>query len=48
MVADQQEAEQKKAASIKIQAALVEQEKNIEQRRAIVMNDLAEAEPAVI
>jgi len=48
MVADQQEAEQKKAASIKIQAALVEQEKNIEQRRGVVMNDLAEAEPAVI
>ena len=48
MVADQQEAEQKKAASIKIQAALVEQEKHIEQRRAIVMNDLAEAEPAVL
>ncbi|KAH9043831.1 dynein heavy chain protein 1 [Lactarius pseudohatsudake] len=48
MVADQQEAEQKKAASIEIQAALVEQDKNIEQRRAVVMADLADAEPAVL
>ncbi|TFK57575.1 dynein heavy chain protein 1 [Heliocybe sulcata] len=48
MVTDQQEAEQKKAASIEIQAALVEQEKNIEQRRAVVMADLADAEPAVL
>lgn len=48
MVADQQEAEQKKAASIEIQAALVKQDKHIEQRRAIVMADLADAEPAVL
>ncbi|KAF8845443.1 hypothetical protein BDN67DRAFT_1065300 [Paxillus ammoniavirescens] len=48
MVADQQEAEQKKAASIEIQAALVEQDKNIAQRRAVVMADLADAEPAVL
>ncbi|TFK40902.1 dynein heavy chain protein 1 [Crucibulum laeve] len=48
MVADQQEAEQKKAASIEIQAALVEQDRNIEQRRAVVMADLADAEPAVL
>lgn len=48
MVSEQQEAEQKKAASIEIQAALVEQDRNIEQRRAIVMADLADAEPAVI
>lgn len=47
MVADQQEAEQKKAASIQIQAALVEQDKKIKQRRAVVMADLADAEPAV-
>lgn len=47
MVTDQQEAEQKKAASIEIQAALVEQDRHIEQRRAIVMADLADAEPAV-
>ncbi|TDL28876.1 dynein heavy chain protein 1 [Rickenella mellea] len=48
MVADQQEAEHKKAASIKIQAALVEQDRNIEERRAVVMADLADAEPAVV
>ncbi|KAI0793334.1 dynein heavy chain [Abortiporus biennis] len=48
MVSDQQEAEQKKAASIEIQAALVEQDKKIEQRRAVVMADLADAEPAVL
>ncbi|KAG8867814.1 hypothetical protein FRC20_004812 [Serendipita sp. 405] len=47
MVADQQEAEQKKAASIQIQAALAEQEKSIEERRIIVTRDLAEAQPAV-
>ena len=48
MVADQQEAEQKKAASIEIQAALVEQDRYIEQRRNVVMADLADAEPAVL
>jgi dynein heavy chain 1 len=48
MVTDQQEAEQKKLASIDIQAALAEQEKHIEQRTAIVMADLADAEPAVL
>ncbi|KAF8640937.1 hypothetical protein AX17_000584 [Amanita inopinata Kibby_2008] len=48
MVADQQEAEQKKAASIQIQAALVEQDRYIEQRRSVVMADLADAEPAVL
>lgn len=48
MVSDQQEAEQKKAASIEIQAALAEQDKNIKQRREIVMADLADAEPAVL
>lgn len=48
MVSDQQEAEQKKAASIEIQAALVKQDKHIEQRRAVVMADLADAEPAVL
>lgn len=48
MVADQQEAEQKKAASIKIQAALVEQDQHIEQRRSTVMAELADAEPAVL
>ena len=48
MVADQQEAEQKKAASIEIQAALAEQDITIKQRREIVMADLADAEPAVL
>lgn len=48
MVADQQEAEQKKSASIEIQAALVEQDKHIAQRRSVVMADLADAEPAVL
>ena len=47
MVDDQQEAEQKKAASIQIQAELAEQDKNIQERRAVVMADLADAEPAV-
>ncbi|THH28428.1 hypothetical protein EUX98_g5757 [Antrodiella citrinella] len=48
MVADQQEAEQKKAASIQIQAALIEQDKHIKERRSVVMADLADAEPAVL
>lgn len=48
MVADQQEAEQKKTASIQIQAALVDQDRHIEQRRSVVMADLADAEPAVL
>ena len=48
MVNDQKEAEQKKAASIDIQAALVEQERFIAQRQEIVKADLADAEPAVL
>ncbi|ORY33069.1 putative motor [Naematelia encephala] len=48
MVADQQEAEAKKAASIEIQAALEEQDAYIRQRQEIVQNDLAQAEPAVL
>src|SRR5262245_3077046 len=48
MVADQQEAEQKKTASIELQAALAEQDKQIDQRKAIATADLAEAEPAVL
>ncbi|QRW00298.1 cytoplasmic dynein 1 heavy chain 1 [Ceratobasidium sp. AG-Ba] len=48
MVTDQQEAEAKKASSIQIQAALVEQDKQIEERRKVVMADLADAEPAVV
>lgn len=48
MVADQQEAEQKKTSSIDIQAALEKQNKIIEERKVVVMDDLANAEPAVI
>lgn len=48
MVSDQQEAEAKKAASIEIQAALVQQDEYIQQRQAIVKDDLAQAEPAVL
>ncbi|KAF9056435.1 dynein heavy chain protein 1 [Panaeolus papilionaceus] len=48
MVADQQEAEQKKSASIQIQAQLEEQDKHIQERREVVMADLADAEPAVL
>ncbi|SPO29649.1 cytoplasmic dynein heavy chain 2 [Ustilago trichophora] len=47
MVKDQQEAEQKRAASIDIQAALAHQEEQIGERRQVVMADLADAEPAV-
>ncbi|KAG0004346.1 hypothetical protein BGZ79_009578 [Entomortierella chlamydospora] len=48
MVADQQEAEKKKATSIEIQAALEAQNKEISRRTAAVMADLANAEPAVL
>ena len=48
MVDDQQEAEQKKTASIRIQAELAEQEIAIDQRRSVVLADLADAEPAVL
>ncbi|TXT09077.1 hypothetical protein VHUM_02551 [Vanrija humicola] len=48
MVADQQEAEAKKAASVEIQAALEEQDAYIQQRSQIVKEDLAQAEPAVL
>lgn len=48
MVADQQEAETKKATSLQIQTALGYQEKEIASRREIVMADLAKAEPAVL
>ena len=48
MVSDQQEAEAKKAASIEIQAALEQQDEFIRERHAIVQEDLAQAEPAVL
>lgn len=47
MMSDQNEAESKKQASIQIQAALEQQNKDIVERRAVVMADLADAEPAV-
>lgn len=47
MVADQQETEQKRAASLEVQAALEIQERQVAERREIVLNDLAKAEPAV-
>ncbi|GAA5974101.1 hypothetical protein JCM11641_003434 [Rhodosporidiobolus odoratus] len=47
MVADQQDAEQKKIASIEMQAALEEQERAIGERKEVVMGELADAEPAV-
>ncbi|KAL2829944.1 dynein heavy chain, N-terminal region 1-domain-containing protein, partial [Aspergillus cavernicola] len=47
MVADQREAEQRKAVSLEVQAALEKQEKEVALRREVVLNDLARAEPAV-
>ena len=48
MVADQREAEQRKAASLEIQAALDKQEEEVAKRKDIVTADLAKAEPAVL
>ena len=48
MVADQREAEQRRAASLEIQAALEKQEKEVAKRREVVLKDLAAAEPAVL
>lgn len=48
MVADQREAEQRRAASLEIQAALDKQEKEVAERREVVLEDLAKAEPAVV
>lgn len=47
MVANQQEAETKKTASLEVKKALAEQDKEIAQRKEIVEADLALAEPAV-
>ncbi|KAJ3101821.1 hypothetical protein HDU97_001047 [Phlyctochytrium planicorne] len=47
MVAGQQEAEQQKASSLRIQKDLSTQNSLIEDRKKIVMSDLADAEPAV-
>lgn len=48
MVAEQNEAERKREASIEIQHALKIQEEEISLRQEIVLGDLAQAEPAVI
>ncbi|EMC91770.1 hypothetical protein BAUCODRAFT_126763 [Baudoinia panamericana UAMH 10762] len=48
MVADQREAEQRRAASLEIQSALERQERQVAERRKIVLSDLAKAEPAVL
>ena len=48
MVADQREAEQRKAASLEIQAALDKQEEEVARRKDAVNADLAKAEPAVL
>ena len=48
MVTEQREAEHQRTASIQIQAALEEQKAQIDERRQVVMADLAAAEPAVL
>ena len=48
MVHDQQEAEKKRSASIQIQGELEVKNKEIEERRRVVMLDLENAEPAVV
>ncbi|KAJ5558498.1 hypothetical protein N7461_002470 [Penicillium sp. DV-2018c] len=48
MVADQQEAEQRKHVSLEVQAALEIQERDVATRREVVLHDLAQAEPAVL
>lgn len=47
MLSDQQEAEKRRTASLEIQAALEKQDRAVAERRGIVENDLAQAEPAV-
>lgn len=48
ILTEQNEAERKQEASIEIQAALERQDVILEKRRAVVMEDLALAEPAVL
>ncbi|ELR09608.1 Dynein heavy chain, cytoplasmic [Pseudogymnoascus destructans] len=48
MIADQRLAEQRKTTSLEIQSALEKQEVAVAERRELVLNDLANAEPAVI
>jgi dynein heavy chain 1 len=47
MVADQREAEQRKTTSLEIQTALEKQEREVGERKKVVLDDLANAEPAV-
>ena len=47
MLADQQEAEQRKTASLEIQQVLEKQQREVSSRKQIVLDDLAKAEPAV-
>ena len=48
MIADQREAEQRKATSLKIQADLDKQEEEVAKRKEVVNADLEKAEPAVL
>ncbi|MCJ1316193.1 hypothetical protein MMC15_001513 [Xylographa vitiligo] len=48
MVADQREAEQRKATSLKIQVSLERQEEEVARRKEVVNADLEKAEPAVL
>ena len=48
MIADQREAEQRKAASLTIQANLEKQEEEVASRKEVVNADLEKAEPAVL
>ena len=48
MVADQREAEQRKATSLQVQSALEKQEEEVARRKDVVLEDLAKAEPAVL
>ncbi|KAK7206778.1 dynein heavy chain, N-terminal region 1-domain-containing protein [Myxozyma melibiosi] len=48
MVSDQKEAELRQAESLKIQIELETQEKEVASRQAIVLEDLAQAEPMVV
>lgn len=48
MVKDQQEAEKKKVQSQDIQAEIEKQTVRISEKRQVVMEDLAQVEPAVI
>lgn len=48
MIADQREAEQRKATSLKIQANLDKQEEEVARRKEVVNADLEKAEPAVL